>query len=76
MGRGGCRGSQYFTKFLNTWKDCVESFLELEKRSWVGRGGVRVEAGEGREKRERERASAQDLGNGFKPALGGPGQPL
>ena len=59
--------------FLNTWKDFEESFLELERPFWVGRGGVRGEAGEGREKRERESASAQDLGNSFKAVLGGPG---
>jgi len=37
---------------------------------------VREEAGEGREKRERESANAQDLGDSFKAVLGGPGQPL
>lgn len=37
---------------------------------------MREEVGEGREKRERESASAQDLGDSFKAVLGGPGQPL
>lgn len=61
---------------FNTWKDFEESFLELERPFRVGRGGLRGEAGKGREKRERESVRAQGLGNSFKPVLGGPGQPL